>query len=92
MAKNIQKIRDPVHVFVRLNNQERKVLNSRPCHIHQLELTYLVYPGATHKRFEHSLVVMELTGRAFDVVASQESVSSAIQEMLEPINNRDKMI
>ena len=28
-------------------------------HIHQLALTYKVYPGATHKRFEHSLGVMD---------------------------------
>ena len=43
---------------------ERRVLDSAPFqrlrHIHQLALTYLVYPGATHKRFEHSLGVMEL--------------------------------
>jgi len=59
MPKNIHEIRDPIHVFVRLDNQERKVLDSRPFqrlrHINQLALTYLVYPGATHKRFEHSL-------------------------------------
>ena len=39
---------DPIHVFVRLD--QRKVLNSRCLrlrHIHQLALTYLVYPGAT---------------------------------------------
>jgi hypothetical protein len=62
--KTIHEIRDPVHVFVRLDDHEREVLNSRPFqrlrHIHQLALTYLVDPGASHKRFEHSLGVMEL--------------------------------
>ena len=74
MSKNIHEIRDPIHVFVRLDSDERKVLNSR-CfqrlrHIHQLALTYLVYPGATHKRFEHSLGVMELAARVYDVVTN----------------------
>jgi uncharacterized protein len=74
MPKNIHEIRDPIHVFVRLSQDERKVLDSRPFqrlrHIHQLALTYLVYPGATHRRFEHSLGVMELAGRVYDVVTS----------------------
>jgi HD superfamily phosphohydrolase len=51
-------IRDPLHVFVRLDAPEQAVLNSAPFQrlrsIHQLALTYLVYPGATHRRFEHS--------------------------------------
>lgn len=59
MASGVHEIRDPIHVFVRLDDAERKVLDSAPLqrlrHIHQLALTYLVYPGATHKRFEHSL-------------------------------------
>ena len=42
--------------------------------IHQLALTYLVYPGATHKRFEHSLGVMELASRIFDVVTNPQNV------------------
>jgi len=70
VIKTIHEIRDPIHVFVRLDPDERKVLNSRPFqrlrHIHQLAFSYLVYPGATHRRFEHSLGVMELAGRVFD--------------------------
>ncbi|WP_133512726.1 HD domain-containing protein [Candidatus Thiosymbion oneisti] len=75
MPKNVHEIRDPIHVFVRLSNDERKVLDSRPFqrlrHIHQLGLTYLVYPGATHRRFEHSLGVMELAERVYDVVTGK---------------------
>jgi hypothetical protein len=74
MAKHIHEIRDAVHIFVRLDSEERKVLDSRPFqrlrHIHQLALTNLVYPGATHKRFEHSLGVMELAERVYQVVTS----------------------
>jgi uncharacterized protein len=72
MSKYLHEIRDPIHVFIRLDSFERMVLDSRPFqrlrHITQLALTYLLYPGATHKRFEHSLGVMELASRVFDVV------------------------
>ena len=69
MPKNIHEIRDPIHVFIRLDSRERQVLDSRPFqrlrYIHQLALTYLLYPGATNRRFEHSLGVMELASRVF---------------------------
>ncbi|WOV90348.1 MAG: HD domain-containing protein [Candidatus Zeuxoniibacter abyssi] len=70
MKKLRHEIRDPIHNFVRLDNTERKIVDSEPFqrlrHIHQLAMSYLVYPGATHKRFEHSLGVMELAGKVFD--------------------------
>src|SRR6266571_1805197 len=92
MPKNIHEIRDPIHVFVRLDNHERSVLNSRPFqrlrHVHQLALTYLVYPGATHKRFEHSLGVMELAGRVFDIIT--DNATDEIRTRLEPLNNQDE--
>ncbi|TEB10432.1 hypothetical protein Pmgp_02341 [Pelotomaculum propionicicum] len=78
MTKIYHEIRDPVHVFIKLDNDERKVLNSFPFqrlrHIHQLAMSYLVYPGATHKRFEHSLGVMELAGRVFDIVTQEVNI------------------
>jgi HD superfamily phosphohydrolase len=92
---DLHEIRDPIHVFVRLDSQEREVLNSRPFqrlrHIHQLALTYLVYPGATHKRFEHSLGVMELAGRVFDVVTASGNVTDQIRRGLAPLNNPDEL-
>jgi HD superfamily phosphohydrolase len=93
--KDMHEIRDPVHVFVRLDTHEREVLNSRPFqrlrHIHQLALTYLVYPGATHKRFEHSLGVMELAGRVFDVVTNPSNVKDRIRSALRPLNIPDEL-
>ena len=90
--KNIHEIRDAIHVFVRLDSHEREVLNSRPFqrlrHVHQLALTYLVYPGATHKRFEHSLGVMELAGRVFDIIT--DNATDEIRTRLEPLNNQDE--
>ena len=49
-------------------------------HIHQLAMSYLVYPGATHKRFEHSLGVMELAGRIFDAVTADENAHQIVGE------------
>lgn len=68
-------IRDPLHVFIRVDQAERAVVDSAPFqrlrYVHQLALTYLVYPGATHRRFEHSLGVMELATRIFDTVCDR---------------------
>lgn len=76
--KPLHEIRDPVHTFIRLDSDERRVLDSGPVqrlrHIHQLGLTALVYPAATHKRFEHSLGVMELASRIFDTVTRRENL------------------
>ena len=94
MVKNIHEIRDPIHIFVRLDTNERKVLNSLPFqrlrHIHQLALTYLIYPGATHKRFEHSLGVMELAGRVFDIITNPDNISDEIKNLLEPLADSDE--
>lgn len=80
MKKITHEIRDPIHVFIKLDTAERKVLDSRPLqrlrYIHQLAMTYLIYPGATHKRFEHSLGVMELASRVFDMITDPHNVRS----------------
>lgn len=95
MASGVHEIRDPIHVFVRLDDAERKVLDSAPLqrlrHIHQLALTYLVYPGATHKRFEHSLGVMELATRVFDVVTNPANLSDEIRKWLQPLTAPDEL-
>lgn len=78
MKKNIHEIRDPIHVFIKLDSDERKVLDSKPFqrlrNIHQLALTYLIYPGATHKRFEHSLGVMELAAKVYDILINPRNI------------------
>lgn len=94
MAKKFHEMRDPVHVFVRLTSDERDVLNSRPFqrlrYIHQLALTYLVYPGATHRRFEHSLGVMELATRIFDIVTDPANLSDDIRGLLPEVSDDHK--
>ena len=86
MASAPREIRDPIHVFVTVSKNERLVLDSRPFqrlrNIHQLAMTYLVYPGASHKRFEHSLGVMHLAAVMFDVVTSRDKVTDRVREIL----------
>jgi hypothetical protein len=95
MAKNFHEIRDPIHTFIRLDSDERKVLDSRPFqrlrYIHQLATTYLLYPGATHKRFEHSLGVMELAGRVFDVLKQPENITDGIRKVLPELERTDAL-
>ena len=92
-SKQFHEIRDPIHDFVKLDSDERMVLDSGPVqrlrHIHQLAMSYLVYPGATHKRFEHSLGVMELAGRAFDTITADHNIHSTIREVVPEIARAD---
>ena len=95
VVKNFHEIRDPVHNFILLDTDERRVLDSRPLqrlrHIHQLALSYLVYPGATHRRFEHALGTMELATRVFDVVTRQDLIHPAISQVVPEITPRDQL-
>ncbi len=92
--KHFHELRDPIHAFVRLSTDERKVLDSRPFQrlrqIHQLALTYLVYPGATHRRFEHSLGVMELADRVYTVVTRPENLTDRVRARLPEIGDDHK--
>jgi HD superfamily phosphohydrolase len=65
MSSNIVlHIRDPLYGFIGLNNTEKQLIDTpifqRLRRIKQLSNTYLVYPGATHSRFEHSLGTLYL--------------------------------
>ena len=61
------KIRDPLHRTVQLTDLEEGILDSRPMQrlrgIRQLAMAYLVYPGANHTRFEHSIGTLFLADR-----------------------------
>ena len=64
-------IRDPIHDIIRIEDQFiLELLDTAPVQrlrrIRQLGLAYLVYPGAEHSRFTHSLGVYHLAGRAMD--------------------------
>ena len=96
MTGNVfHEIRDPVHGFIRLDSDERAVLDSKPVqrlrNVHQLAMEYLVYPGATHKRFEHSLGVMELASRVYDTITRSDLVHDKIRRLFRDyIENDDQ--
>ncbi len=60
-------IRDPIHGDIELSEAELAVVDTpafqRLRRIRQLSFCSLVYPGANHTRFEHSLGTMHLAGR-----------------------------
>jgi len=68
-------IRDPVHGFISLNEWERDIINQpdfqRLRRIKQLGFTDMVYPGAMHSRFEHSLGVMHIATKMFDCITDR---------------------
>lgn len=70
-----KRVRCPVHGFIRFSENERQIIDHRLFrrlrYIRQLALTELVYPGAAHTRFEHSLGVMDVATRAFDSLAAK---------------------
>lgn len=67
-----KKIYDSVHGFIPFDEFEKELIDTlafqRLHYIHQLGIAYLVYPGATHTRFEHSLGVMHLATLMFDKI------------------------
>jgi hypothetical protein len=67
-------IRDPIYGFIRINDWEKEVIDhpifQRLRRIKQMGLTEMVYPSATHSRFEHSLGVMCLAAKLFDAITS----------------------
>lgn len=84
--KELHEIRDPIYGFIHVSPAERALIDTEPFqrlrHIHQLALTSLLYPAATHKRFEHSLGVMHLAGRVYDTVVS--NMGSEVKRRLYP--------
>ena len=59
-------VQDPVHGCVILEPHECDIINTRAFQrlrkIKQLQSVHLVYPGASHTRFEHSLGAMHIAG------------------------------
>lgn len=68
-------IRDPLWDTIRIDPVARRVIDSatfqRLRHIKQLGHAHLVYPGATHTRFDHAVGVYHLAQRALHLLAER---------------------
>ena len=71
-------IRDPLWNNIRVDREALAVLDSGPFqrlrYIRQLGHAYLVYPGATHSRFEHALGTYHLARRAIALFADRDEL------------------
>jgi len=67
MAGRSKSVRDPVHGYIEVDAALLPLVDApllqRLRWVRQLGFAYLVYPGANHTRFEHSLGAMHLAGR-----------------------------
>lgn len=70
-------IRCPVHGFIQIDDWERQIIDQpafqRLRRIRQLAWTDLVYPGAMHTRFEHSLGMMHTATLLYDSIVSKSA-------------------
>lgn len=85
-VKRVHEFRDPLHNFIELDRQQRALVDSIPFqrlrHIHQLALTSFVYPGATHKRFDHSIGVMHLAQKVFDILVDPANIHPTVEHII----------
>lgn len=76
MLKFQRRIRDNLHGSVAITEIEDRVIShssmQRLRYIRQLGFFHLVFPGATHGRFEHSLGVMEVATRCFHALRENQ--------------------
>ncbi len=70
--KRFSVLRDPVHGDVYLTHEELRVLDTpemqRLRGVKQLGTAYLVYPGAVHTRFDHSIGTVHMAQKMIDAI------------------------
>jgi HD superfamily phosphohydrolase len=77
-------IRDPLWNNVRIDATAMRLVDSRPFqrlrYVRQLGLAYLVYPGATHTRFEHALGTHHLATQSLGLLAARGELRGIAEE------------
>jgi HD superfamily phosphohydrolase len=80
----ITTVRDPLWNTITLDAVAVGILDTpafqRLRYIRQLGFAHLVYPGATHTRFDHALGVHHLTGVALRILRERSSVPASVWE------------
>lgn len=73
-------IRDPLHNNIRLDPLARELIETpafqRLRYVRQLGLAFLVYPGATHTRFEHALGTYHLARRSLALLGEASGLAA----------------
>lgn len=84
-------IRDPIHDYIELDELALSLLDSpevqRLRRVRQLGFSNLVYPGANHTRFEHSMGVYHLTGHLIDQVDEHQQKELLAAALLHDIGH-----
>ncbi len=77
-------IRDPLWNNIRVDPVALRLVDTaafqRLRYVRQLGLAYLVYPGASHTRFEHALGAYHLAGRALAMFAERDDSRALLRE------------
>jgi HD superfamily phosphohydrolase len=77
-------LRDPVWNNIRVDELTLRLVDTevfqRLRYVRQLGWTYLVYPGATHSRFEHALGTHHLSRRTLALLCEAEDAASISEE------------
>lgn len=76
--------RDPIHGLIKIYSWEKELIETpefqRLRRIHQLSMTYLIYHGAEHTRFGHSIGVMHVAGKIMDHLRHFEPLSNLTEK------------
>jgi len=59
-------------------------------YVNQLGLAHLVYPTARHTRFEHSLGVVHLVSKIFQVFIERETSRKILNDLIDELNVKDQ--
>lgn len=86
MTRVPKRIYDEVHGFIELTQLELELIDTpvlqRLRRIKQLSAAYIVYPGATHTRFSHSIGTMHLAGKVANRLNEMGYIDSAAVQLL----------
>jgi len=78
-----RRIRDPIHGFICLNDRECQIVDTplfqRMRSIRQLAMASLVYPGALHTRFDHTLGVFSVARDLCEALSIDENMKPLVR-------------